>query len=59
MFENVTPVFAQLSDSPNNFSDEQFVVVERFTVQLYDKTCHDEKVNESRRYLFTKKKSIT
>ena len=57
-FEDVTQAFVDLSSGPESVNEETAKVLERFVVLLYDKTSPCVSVNELRKELFTKGRSI-
>ena len=44
-----------MSSKPSDITDDDLAVLERYLVLLYDRTCELQIVNETRRYLFSKK----
>ncbi|CAH3046145.1 unnamed protein product, partial [Porites lobata] len=51
------PIFhaLMLPGAPYNISDDNLCTIERFIILIYDRTSHLSKVNDARKYLFTKK----
>ena len=54
-FPEITDTFARLSSGSSQFSEEDWLKIQRFVVLLYDRSCPCTDVNSARRYLFTKK----
>ena len=54
-FPEVTPTFYELSSAPDDISEEQLHLLERFVILMYDKTSNEESVNICRKDLFTRK----
>ena len=53
VFPEVTRVFQSLSQCPEELTEEQLGVVQRFTILMYKRTSNLVKVNEARLQLFT------
>ena len=54
-YPDATEVFQMMSSKPSDITDDDLAVLERCLVLLYDRTCELQTVNETRRYLFSKK----
>ena len=54
-FEEVTTTFLAFSTGPGQVSNEDVAVLERFTILLHDRTSDLMSIDETRKYLFTKK----
>ena len=57
-FADVTEAFTDISTSPDSIDPQTMKVLERFVVLLYDRTSPCVSVNELRKELFTKGRSI-
>ena len=57
-FEDVTKAFLDLNSGPESVSEDTAKLLERFVVLLYDKTSMCTSVNELRKELFTRGRSI-
>ena len=58
-YEEATSAFLQLSNNPDDVSEECLRKLERFVVLLYDRTSTKMRVNEARKQRFSQKaKSI-
>jgi len=54
-YEEVTTTFLDLSTAPNDISEGDIVVLERFSILLYDRTSSLINIDEARKQLFSKK----
>jgi len=54
-YEEVTATFLALSTAPNDKSEDDIVVLERFSKLLYDYTSSLINIDEARKQLFSKK----
>ncbi len=54
VYPEITPTFSSLS-TPHQLEENDMVLLERFTVILYDRTSSDTTVNSCRKDLFTRK----
>lgn len=55
VFPEVTDIFVELSSVPQEVSDDNLLLIERFFVLLYDRTSTVMKVNSMRQHLFSKR----
>ena len=54
-FLPIQNVFYDLVQNPNSLSDDQFSVIERYVILMYDRLSKLTEINDLREYLFTKK----
>jgi len=54
-YEEVTSTFLALSTAPNDISENNIVVLERFTILLYNCTNNLISIDDARKQLFYKK----
>lgn len=55
VYPDVTPIFQKLSQCPEKISRDDFGILQKFTIYLYDKSSTDDKVDNARMALFTQK----
>ncbi len=55
VFPDVTEAFEDLLFMEDNIGESTLSVLERYVVLLYDRTSDLEKLNDARKWLFTKK----
>ena len=57
-YNEVTTTFLALSAGPDQVADEDVTMLEQFTILLYDRTSDLVSIDEARKHLFTKGRSI-
>ena len=55
VYEDVTPIFEKLSQCPKEINEDDFAILQQFTVYLYDKNSNTDNVDTARMTLFTQK----
>ena len=55
VYPDVTPVFQKLSQCPEEISTNDFGIIQKFIIYLYDKSSNESKVDNARIVMFTQK----